>query len=175
MQASSPQKTLLFIFLFIVCYSFKTFADTKTITLNYNENDISYYTQDNFDIISLPEFSHLSDSLLAGEPMMPVGTIRVLLPFGMEVSSVRIISTVETTLKGEYYIFPIQYPKIIGDENGEFVEPKEEIYSSEENYPGKLAEFFYQGYFREYNIAEILVYPIQYVPAHREIRTIKLL
>ncbi|HSP87315.1 MAG TPA: C25 family peptidase propeptide domain-containing protein, partial [Ignavibacteriaceae bacterium] len=169
MHTSSLQKNILILFLFHICYSFTTFAETKTITLNYNENDINYYIQGGFDIISLPEFSFMSDSLLAGEPMMPVGSIRVLLPFGMEVNSVRIISTVERTLEGEYYIYPIQYPEIVVGENGEFVEPKKEIYSSEEYYPGKLAEFICESYFREYNIAEILVYPLQYIPSNRQL------
>ncbi|PIS28053.1 MAG: hypothetical protein COT43_07450 [Candidatus Marinimicrobia bacterium CG08_land_8_20_14_0_20_45_22] len=162
--------TILFFFFIIQCFSIEAHAGTKTIRLSYNKNDIKFSKQSDFDIISLPEFGFIQDSLKVGEPMMPVKTIRVLLPSGTEVTNVKIISTKEKQLEGKYYIYPIQYPVINGEQpERKFVEPKKEIYTSNENYPGILAEFQSENYFREYYIAEILVYPLQYKPSKREL------
>ena len=69
-------------------------------------------------------------------------------------------------MDGKYYIYPVQYP-LYGEAPKEFVPPQEKIYSSSENYPGKLVEFHYEGYFKDFHIVEIKVYPFQYKPAGR--------
>ena len=102
--------------------------------------------------------------------MMPTKTIWVLLPSGTEVTNVKIVSTKEKQLDGQYYIYPIQYPVTTGDQGErKFVEPKKGIYASNENYPGKLAEFYHENYFRDYHIAQISIYPLQYKPAQQKL------
>jgi hypothetical protein len=137
--------------------------------LTFNEHDLTFIQERGFDIVSLPDAHFISDTLKVGEPMMPVKAIRVLLPSSTAVRDVRFISRSEITLEGEYYIFPIQYPVLTDGGQREFVEPKPEVYASEEDYPGKAVEFVSESYFREYHLAEILVYPLQYVPVRRKL------
>jgi len=161
---------ILFYISLAMLFSIEAYSGTKTITLNFKENDVKFSKQKDYDIISLPDFGFIRDSLKVGEPMMPQKTIRVLLPAGTEVKSVKIISKIEKKLQGKYFIHPIQYSVPVG-ENGQrkFVNPKKTIYTLNVNYPGKLVEYVSENYFREYHIADLLVYPIQYKPATGEI------
>ena len=100
--------------------------------------------------------------------MMPVKTFRILLPSRTEVTNITVTSKQEKLLNGKYYIFPVQHP-LYGEQPKEFVEPKKDIYSLDKKYPANIIEFNYEGNFREYNIVEISVYPIQYLPIKKEI------
>jgi hypothetical protein len=161
---------ILLSFFIIPWISLDVYAGAKTLTVQFKENDVKYSKQKEYDIVSLPEFDFIQNPLKVGEPMIPVKTIRVLLPSGTEVTNVRIVSTKENKLDGTYYIYPIQYPVVTGEqEERKFVEPKKEIYTSDAVYPGKLAELYSESYFREYHIVELLIYPLQYKPAQREL------
>ncbi|MEO0293381.1 MAG: C25 family cysteine peptidase [candidate division WOR-3 bacterium] len=162
---------IVFSAFFIISFvNMELYGETKTIKLFYKENEVKFSKLRGYDIVSLPEFDFIQDSLKVGEPMLPVKGVKVLLPSGTEVRNVRVISTREKKLEGEYYIYPVQYPIPVGEvKQRGFVEPKKEIYSSSKIYPGKLVEFLYEGYFREYHLVDIIVYPIQYKPAKREL------
>ena len=134
---------------------------------------MKYSKQKGYDFVSLTEPGFIKDTLKVGEPMMPIKTIRVLLPSGTDVTNIKIVSTKEKLLGGEYYIYPIQYPVVVGSQyEKKFVKPKKEIYMSNENYPGLQPAFQSANYFREYLIAEILIYPLQYNPSQRKLTLI---
>ena len=174
---NSHKSNLIFIVIFSVFvvhfYSIRIYAGTKKITIHINENEVKYSKQKGYDFVSLTEPGFIKDTLKVGEPMMPIKTIRVLLPSGTDVTNIKIVSTKEKLLGGEYYIYPIQYPVVVGSQNEKkFVKPKKEIYMSNENYPGLQPAFQSANYFREYLIAEILIYPLQYNPSQRKLTLI---
>ncbi len=146
------------------------FAGTKVIMVSYKESDVRFSKQNQFDVVSLPEFRFIEDPSKIGEPMMPVKTLRVLLPAGTSITNVRIVSKTEVVLGGNYFLCPIQQRQITGDqENLKFSEPKKEVYLSSSPYPGKYAELLSENYFRDYHIAEISIYPMQYLPLLKQI------
>lgn len=162
--------TIFFYLLLIQITNNMVFAGTKTITLSYSETDIKFFKQNDFDIVSLPQFDFIIDSLKIGEPMMPVKTIRILLPTGTEINSISVNSVKEEKIEGTYNIYPIQHPCYTGEkQQRNFINPKKGIYESSEKYPGKTVEFKYENYFREFHIVEILIYPIQFKPAQKEL------
>jgi|GEM_PF-5873483 len=96
-------------FIFAVLFVFQSiliYAGSKTITLRYKESDVTFSKQKGYDVVSLPEFDFIDDISKVGEPMMPVKTIRVLIPPGTEITHVKIISVKEKNWMGNITYIP---------------------------------------------------------------------
>jgi len=109
----------------------------------------------------------------AGEPLMPVKVMRLLVPPMKEVKSIQITGTpVEVELDNseliEIPVIPYQNSVPFGTANEEFV-IKEDIYKSSLAYPSQLYEGFNVGYSRGYAILDVTVNPIQYIPSEGRI------
>jgi len=107
-----------------------------------------------------------------GEPMLPSKALRIALPAGMEVKSVRVTDTEVMELSGEFDIFPSQPPRKIGpnDKNIDFVEPNKRAYASNQPYPEKIVELVHQSDLAGQGIAHIVIHPMQYVPAEKKLK-----
>ncbi|MDI6841128.1 MAG: C25 family cysteine peptidase, partial [bacterium] len=106
-----------------------------------------------------------------GEPALPVVSLSFLIPPSASVTKVEVIDYEKEDIAGEYNILPAQHPiPFIDDfEPPPFVEPKPEVYSSTQSYPGKVVEFPYTGTMSGYRIGGVIVYPLQYMPVVKKL------
>ena len=107
----------------------------------------------------------------AGQPMLPAQTLRIALPPGMTVTSVRVGEAEFVELAGEYVVYPTQPPRPMSDPDTpeDFVGPDPEIYASPEAYPTKLVELTGQTDLAGQAMACVRVCPIRYVPAEKKL------
>lgn len=101
-----------------------------------------------------------------GNPELPEKYIKLIVPSNQDVESVIIKNQTQVSVVGDYLIYPVQHPVPL--DNGElppFVEPNPAVYTSDNLYPAKCAEFIRDGYFDGSNhIIIVAVYPYQYKP-----------
>jgi len=102
-----------------------------------------------------------------GLPLLPVKTAKILIPQGRVIKNITVIPGRKITLDGEYKIeyskqqIPISRPDLMVE-----TEPKEEIYSSSDPFPGKFYSEVTTQFLKGYKILIVNLYPVQYIPAH---------
>lgn len=105
-----------------------------------------------------------------GEPLLPSRSIRVLIPYGMEVNGVQVFHGREVKLHGSYYVEPAQMPVPLGFENRiEPTLPDERIYNSYTPFPARINSDLLIQSKRGYKILVLNLYPVSYVPAERRL------
>ncbi len=154
------------ILLFSICQ-----ADAGQIsqTVDFSVADLVFSASQGSDIIYL-KGCEITDQV--GEPQLPVKLLHVTLPPGSKVEQVRVTGSESRILSGNYEVFPAQPPRILSlmDESVSFIQPKSKVYSLGEEYPGKLLECTGTGFLGGYQLAGILVYPVQYIPSQKKIK-----
>lgn len=137
----------------------------KDIELDVN----SLIIQQNFEYtkIRLPGYE-ISDEVAA--PEVPVRAIKIALPYGAKITNVNILSKEGKELDGEFLLSYVQPPVILSQkEVKKLDEPKQEIYSSNKPYPENIIEFKGTAVYDNYQICELLVYPVQYLPKSKRL------
>lgn len=99
---------------------------------------------------------------IPGEPLIPYYTAQILLPQGTDVKDIKVKPSTPVEQRG-YQIPWGQQPCILGDTPVK-VERNEEIYNSNNEYPGKLFDVFSPQSFRGFQILPVNLYPLQYQP-----------
>jgi hypothetical protein len=144
-------------------------AEEISQSVDFTTADLVFSSSQGFDILYLKNCDITNQ---AGEPQLPVKLIHVALPPGSQVEQVVVTKTESQTLPGDYLIFPAQPPQVLSATNKplSLVQPKSTVYNQLKEYPGKLVEFSEAGFLGGYELAGILVYPVQYVPAQKKIK-----
>ena len=102
----------------------------------------------------------------AGEPMIPVKPVSLLLPPMKTVDDIQITGTpIQYHIEDlkDIPIFPYQNPVPFGQTPGEFV-VNNNVYSASFTYPGYLYDGHQIGYSRGYTILTLNLHPLQYNP-----------
>jgi parallel beta-helix repeat protein len=102
-----------------------------------------------------------------GAPMMPLKTVKILIPDGMEVDDIRVTADGKRYL-GKFLIEPAQKPVPIGAE-GEMTPLNVSIYNSMSPYPEKIYSEVGVQYKNGYQILILNLYPVEYIPASRDV------
>jgi hypothetical protein len=144
-----------------------------------NSNEVLSYTflfaepntratfENNHDYTLLEMKGCLAIGKSAGEPMMPIKPISLLLPPMKTVKDIRITGNpVEYPINDlvDKPIFPYQNPVPFGETPGDFV-VNTNVYSSTSTYPGDLHDEYQIGYSHGYTILSMNLHPVQYKPA----------
>ncbi len=101
----------------------------------------------------------------AGRPELPLASVTISIPAGMEAVGMQVVSADKKVIPGNFKIYPAQPPQPISRRPGGFVPPDSTIYSSPQPYPGRIAELTGCGSLGGYKLAKLLIYPLQYIPA----------
>jgi len=107
-----------------------------------------------------------------GAPDLPVKIFRVYVPQDLELGDVILTYKEKTVLAEEYWISPVQPEVPLSQlEAGkiETIPPDPAIYGSATEFPGKLLELGSGGFMMGQKIAEIFVYPLQYIPSEKKL------
>ena len=149
-----------------------------TIKTSTSSNDVLSYTflfmepktqntfENNQDYTLLEMQGCLAIGKNAGEPVMPIKPVSLLLPPMKSVKNIQITGTpVEYQINNlvDKPIFPYQNPVPFGESPGDFV-VNNEVYSTNSIYPGYLYDEYQIGYSRGYTILNLNLNPVQYNP-----------
>ena len=134
----------------------------NSIQLSYSFEQPCIEKKNLFDEITM---SDLMTCGLPGEPVMPLKSIKVLLPPGSTVYTIEISPGRQITIPGSYKLIPGEKPVPLNYQGSiEPTLPDPLIYESNTPYPGFLYEDIGMQSFRGYNILFLNLYPVQYVP-----------
>ncbi len=160
----------LFYFLLIFYPVFARHGTAVSIVqeINLSNYQIHITKRDSYDVISLSTRQGRADWEMTdevGRPQVPILPYTVPLPLSAKVSGVKILETCLETLPARYVVFPAQ-PQVILSKREvlEFSPPSLKVYTSSLPYPGKVIELVGVHRKREGKAAELLLYPIQYLP-----------
>ena len=100
-----------------------------------------------------------------GEPVLPVKTVRFLIPFGHEVGAIDIVKGQKIDLSGAYNVEPGQKPATLSDRRRTaFTSPKRGIYRSRNPFPGRAHTTRSVQSKRGYRILPVNLHPMEYIP-----------
>lgn len=116
----------------------------------------------NFDVVKMPKLRLAGDP---GLPVLPVKTLRILMPQGEEVAAIHVIPGERFQLKGRFWIEPGQMPVPISREEAiEFTAPNVEIYRQTSPFPARSYRVVSVETLRGYRVFLLNLYPLVYVP-----------
>ena len=142
---------------FLISYEY-----TSVQQVRFAKEQVQFAMSDEYTKIRVAD-CELSD--IVGAPEIPTKALKVALPYGATDIGIQIIGIETETLHGEYLLPCIQPPQILSrDEPRQTVQPDHEIYSSNELYPSQAIELRGKGRLDNYEICELVAYPIQYSP-----------
>lgn len=103
-------------------------------------------------------------------PMLPVKSFSLAIPMGAEIKNIKATYSKKRNLRGDFDVLPVQEPVPISkSDQSRFTPKNSSIYSSTDQFPGKLFEYAGEGNLRGQRILSINVYPLQYNPAAKKL------
>lgn len=117
----------------------------------------------------------LKDGIVSGPPGAPEipGLVYTIsLPSDQKIKSVRVKSAIWSAIPGDFYLYPIQKPSIIG-EPIEFFPPDSSIYAHSMFYPQEPISGFHSGNLRGYSLGQVLIIPFRYNPVLKRLEVLK--
>jgi len=109
-----------------------------------------------------------------GAPSLPAIAVNVVVPQDMRVTGVILVPAISDSLEGSFFIMPVQRPQPISNTGKpSSVPPDPVIYNSDEPYPKALGMLAGQSSMRGYNVASLIVCPLQYSPKNRTLRFLR--
>ncbi|MBN2054574.1 hypothetical protein JW905_06615, partial [bacterium] len=113
--------------------------------------------------VVIPGFSNWA---YPGEPLLPLGAVRVLIPPGRDFASVEVVDATTEFMPVSGKLPPAQPQSPLSmAEKIVMVPPRSEVYDSEKPFPSSLVDSTRVQYCRGYEIVVVGLRPVQYVPA----------
>jgi hypothetical protein len=128
-------------------------------TIYFNRIDMQMYKLNGNDMIKMKNCIGMN---IPGYPILPVLPAKVLLPQGAVVKDVKIVNISRTDIGKNFLIQPAGNPQPISHPKYEKIEPNKQVYESKDFYPGNIVQYSGQGYKDGFNIANLIIYPLQY-------------
>ncbi len=129
-------------------------------TLDYPATEFSFYKENGFDRIRAKNFCLRGEP---GTPELPAVYLNYIIPPNAKAESLIISQVQFMQIPGEFYIYPAQPPRIIG-ETIPWVPPDTMIYNSDELFPGEFIRINGEGIMDGARIVTVEVRPLQYRP-----------
>jgi hypothetical protein len=163
-------KKIVLLFVLILFLGFNSaFCGEIKKTIEFSSDELTFFKSEGYDKVYLSG-GDITDQV--GAPQLPMKSIFFSVPANSRALSLEINSFDKQRIEGTYHIFPAQRPQILSlakDKPIPFTSPESRIYSSSQAYPGKVAQLVGSGYMGGFQIAEILVYPLEYIPQVKEL------
>ncbi len=147
--------------------------ESRSYTFSFIKPRFENIKADNSDYTNVQLSGCLGIGKQAGEPLLPVKFVKLLVPAMKTVTKVNVVGKPieidlgSTDLKNTP-IIPYQNPVPFGSEQGEFV-INSKIYTSDKLYPSTIHDEYRIGYCRGYPILDIALKPVQYNPVQGKI------
>jgi hypothetical protein len=136
--------------------------------VSFDINELSFSKIEGYDLVTLENCFSTIEEL--GAPCLPKASVSILIPQHAKITEVEITYLDTIGIEGNYNIYPTQHPRpFIKGEFFEFVGPNENIYSKSVPYPGKIISTAHTGSMGGFELASLIVYPLQYIPADKKL------
>ncbi|UCB51605.1 MAG: hypothetical protein JSV10_06305, partial [Candidatus Zixiibacteriota bacterium] len=147
----------------------QTYSAELSQSARFSPQDLTFSQSAGFEVLYLRGCDITSQ---VGEPQLPVKQVSVILPPGSRVEEVIITGAEAELLPGEYQVLPVQPPRILSmmQQPISFIQPEPLVYQQSTEYPGELVEYTGTGFLGGYQLVNVLVYPVQYLPAEKRIK-----
>ena len=138
-------------------------------TIDYSPAEFSFYKENNFDRIRAPKFSLRGEP---GTPELPAAYLNYIIPPNAKADSLIVSQFQFVQLPGEYYIYPAQPVRFIG-ETLPWISPDTFIYNSDNIFPGKFIEIVGEGVMDGARIVTVEVKLLQYRPKTKRLYLVR--
>lgn len=129
--------------------------------------ELKIKTHNGFHVPEIDGYNFMTEPSV---PMLPVKSFSLVIPKEAKIKNIKATFSEKENLRGKYDIFPVQKSIPISEsDTASFTGKNSSIYSSSEQYPGKLFEYAGEGNLRDYRILSVNVYPLQYSPAEKKL------
>jgi len=163
---------ILILFLFIVgsVFAKSKIKQNNAFTLSVKGNvvqarvkSVDLKKSDGYTKVKIPG---LMNYARPGQPLLPIKTVKYLIPQDQEIEDVEVNFTSRKIIPGIYYVEPAQQPLPLSYK-GRITRtmPDSAIYNSVRAFPGKQYEISSIQFKRGYKIAIINIFPVEYIPA----------
>ena len=143
-------------------------AGGQPLILDMSDREMTFTKSGSYDLVVL---SGAAMTTVVGAPSLPAVAVTVVVPQNMRVTGVACGPVVTDDVEGSFIIMPTQKPQPITDpRRPSFVPPDPAIYNSDAPYPAELGRLVGQNSMQGYNVASLLVYPLQFSPRSRTLR-----
>jgi hypothetical protein len=131
-------------------------------------SEMTFTRSGSYDLVAL---SGAAMTTVVGAPSLPVVAVNVVVPQNMRVTGVTCAPAAAEDVEGSFLIMPVQPPRPVSDAGKPaFVPPDPAVYNSDAPYPAELSRPAGQNSMFGYNVASLLVYPLQYSPKSKTLR-----
>jgi len=138
------------------------------LTLDLSGRELRFSKSGQYDFVVL-EGAAMTTAV--GAPALPALAVNVVVPQGMRVTGVTCSPAATEAVEGSFIILPAQPPRTLSDTGRiEFVPPDPGVYGSAAAYPSELVRVTSQNSMQGYNVASLLVYPLQYSPQQKALQ-----
>ncbi len=163
--------SVLMMILVIMSATPGTAAEGMKVTVTFDPAELSWEILNGYD---LPRLSDCDLTREVGAPQLPARSVQVVIPAGLAVDGIEVIDTSSSLLPQRRRIYPAQPPQILSLGGGKsqaisFVQPHPAMYMGEGPYPGRVAEYTGCGRMGQVQLASLVFYPLQYLPAEEKI------
>lgn len=159
--------SLILIVLISIIFVFPISAGEIIYTVS--PQSINYGHENGYTTLNINGYKNI---LSPGEPALPYKVINVLIPPTAVVKDVKIDNIRHSSSSISGKVFPAQKPVPIMDKNiHPFTEPNLDIYNNSNRFPDNLIVNIGTVNKSNFRIAQIAVYPVQYLPTENKINT----
>lgn len=151
------KKTLLLFFVFIIL---SLSAEIIEHTYYFDKPQIEQIGS--YQQITFPQTQQAG---IAGEPALPYFPIQLLLPEGKKAAALEIIKHDQTTINGEFILYPMQPSQPVSMGKSDIFQKNEDIYNSNHIFPTSLNGALTTEYMNGYSLALSTITPVNYLPA----------
>jgi len=160
------------VYLFVFLFNLNVYAGSENQGLSVKvKNQVVSAQLDSVEITKINNYNRvtikgLTNFAAPGEPLLPIKTIKYLIPQGKKVSDVTVGWTSKKYLYGTYLVEPAQAP-VRTDYEGPInpTLPKAEVYSRNTAYPESPYKVVSTQQMRGYKILIVNLFPVEYIPA----------
>jgi len=137
-------------------------AGDQPLTLDLSGRELTFSKSGSYDLVVL---SGATMTTAVGAPALPAVAVNVVVPQNMRVTGVTCAPVATDDVEGSFNIMPAQRPRPMSDAGKPaFVPPDPAVYNSDALYPAELGRPAGQNSMQGYNVASLLIYPLQYSP-----------
>jgi len=143
-------------------------AANLQLTLDLSGRELRFSKSGQYDFVVLDGSAMTTE---VGAPALPAVAVNVVLPQDVRVTGAACSPISTEDVEGLFLVLPAQPPRPLSDTGRvEFVAPDPLIYGSAAPYPPGLVRVAGQNSMQGYNLASLLVYPLQYSPQPKTLK-----
>ncbi len=131
--------------------------------------EVAYASVKGYTMLKCKSYTRISHP---GAPSLPYKVLKFIIPATAEIEKIKIENIDSSITNVSSSVFPAQKPiPLMSGITAEFTPPDPGIYNKKEKFPGNLAKILHTGNLSGFRIAQISVYPVQYIPVEGTILT----